>query len=114
MIWLYLGLWLTVKYAFLLWVFFLAVMKLRDIRDVGALVGPIKYPAYAVLGIGWTLDYLFNLGPLTVFYWEKPKERTVSERTGRWALTDAGWRGRFSRFVRLEFLKKADKSGGHD
>lgn len=114
--------WLSIKYSFLLWVYFLAVMKLRDIRDAGQLVGPIKYPALAVLGVGYALDAGVNVFPVSLFVWEWPKwqrgengkrEWTVSDRTYRLKVA-GGWRGRLSAWLRTHFLAKADKSGGHD
>ena len=113
---------LSVVCSFLLWVFFLAVMKLRDIRDAGQLVGPIKYPGYLTLAIGYLLDAIVNVLPLSLIVLELPqwqrdpngkREWTVSERTYR--LKQAGgWRGRLSAYLRTQFLAKADKSGGHD
>ena len=105
--------WLTLKYGFTLWVYFLAVMKLRDVRDDGHLTGPIKYPAYLVLGIGYALDFGFNVTFANVLFWELPKELTVSERTRRHR-DEQTWRGAESRFLRKSFLAPADKSGGHD
>lgn len=114
--------WLCIKYSFLLWVYFLAVMKLRDIRDAGKLVGPTKYPALAVLGVGYALDAIVNTVPMTLLFWELPqwqrgangkREWTVSDRTKRLKLA-GGWRGRLSAWLRTHFLAKADTSGGHD
>ena len=108
--------------SYLLWVFFLSVMMLRIIRDAAQLVGPIKYPAYLTLGIGYSLDAAVNVFPCTLVFWELPRfavqangkrEWTVSERTKRLAQSQ-GWRGAISRYLRVEFLKKADSSGGHD
>lgn len=116
--------WLGLKYSFLLWVFFLAVMKLRDVRDAGNLVGPIRYPAFLVLGIGYALDALVNMTVMFVVLWEQPSitfgkgwwtesEWTVSDRTKRWAQTDT-WRGALCRWLRKRFLAPADSKGGHD
>ena len=110
--------------VFMLWVFFLAVMKLKDIRNAGRLVGPVKGPAYLVLLIGYLLDALCNLLVLTALllelprlkggaHWYKESEWTVSARTKRWALT-ATWRGAFCRWLRTSFLAAADVGGGHD
>lgn len=113
---------LSVVVSFLLWVFFLAVMKLRDIRDAGELVGPIKYPALTALAIGYALDSIVNVFPVSLFVWELPqwqrspngkREWTVSDRTYRLKLA-GGWRGGLCTWLRAQFLAKADKSGGHD
>lgn len=108
---------------FMLWVFFLAVMKLRDIREAGKLKGPILYPAYVVLVVGYLLDAFSNL-LLSIFVLEPPRysgglsnwrkwEWTVSERTKRLALAGA-WRGKFSQWLRTIFMSPADARGGHD
>lgn len=116
MSWLFVA-WLSAKYSFLLWVYFLAVMKLRDVRDAKQLVGPIKYPAFMVLGIGYALDAVVNTFPVSLLVWEWPqwhrREWTVSDRTKRLKLA-GGWRGRFCAWLRTHFLAKADASGGHD
>lgn len=113
---------LSVAVSFLLWVFFLAVMKLRDIRDAGQLVGPIRYPGFAALAIGYLLDAIVNVIPVSLIVLELPqwqrgangkREWTVSDRTYRLKLA-GGWRGRLSAWLRTHFLAKADKSGGHD
>ena len=150
-------LWLVAKWAglgllalYVLWVYFLAVMKLRDIRDAPklydqainspsykgeldgvkrpkGLVGPIKYPAYLVLVIGYLWDAFCNLGPMSLFLLELPQlqlrqglqgffkesEWTVSARTKRHA-KEATRRGALSRWMRTIFLAPADLKGGHD
>ena len=127
-------LWFLAKWAglsllalYVLWIFFLAVMKLRDIRDAGKMGGPIKYPAYTVLVIGYAWDAICNLGPMTLLLLELPRltfdqglrgfikqsEWTVSARTKRWAKTDT-WRGKISRTMRGDYLAMADLKGGHD
>jgi hypothetical protein len=114
---------LVLKTFFMLWVFFLAVMKLRDIRDAGALVGPIKYPAYAVLAVGYLQDAFGNL-LLSFFVLERPQytgglanwrkwEWTVSDRTKRLALVGA-WRGQLCQWLRTVFMAPADSSGAHN
>lgn len=105
----------SVAASYLLWVMFLAVMKLRDIKDAGKLGGAIKYPAYLTLAIGYVLDALVNIVVLTVLFLELPHELTVSERTKRLALTEPdAWRGKFSQWLRTHFLSAADNKGGHD
>ena len=99
--------------SFTLWVFFLAVMKLRDVRDSGKLNGQAKYPAYLVLFIGYILDFVVNMIPATVVFLEIPQELTVSERTKRHR-DEPTWRGAMSRWLRKGFLSIADTSGGDD
>ena len=104
---------ISVSACFLLWVFFLAVMKLRDVRDAGKLNGPAKYPAFAVLFIGYALDFAVNMILATIMFFELPRELTVSERTKRHR-DEQTWRGAMSRGLRKGFLAIADNSGAHD
>ena len=104
---------ISVAACFLLWVFFLAVMKLRDVRDAGKLNGQAKYPAFVVLFIGYAMDFAVNMIPATILFFELPRELTVSERTKRHR-DEQTWRGAMSRWLRKGFLAIADISGGHD
>lgn len=108
-----LAVWLCVKCSFLLWVFFLAVMKLRDVRDAGKLNGQAKYPATLVLCIGYALDFAVNMVPATILFLELPRELTVSERTKRHR-EEQTFRGSISRWLRKGFLAIADTSGAHN
>jgi hypothetical protein len=115
-----------VSASYMLWVFFNAVMNLRDMRDRGVLVGPLRYPAYFTLGVGYALDAFVNCTVIFVVLWEQPSiqfgkgfwkesEWTVSERTKRWATTQPNtWRGKLCQYLRKYFLGPVDKSGAHD
>ena len=106
----------SVVVLYLLWVHFLAVMKLRDIRDDGKLVGPLKSAGYTLLGIGYLLDFVGNLAfSIVMLNPHGVLHRTVSEHTKRLALDEPdSWRGKFSIRLRKIFLAPADKSGEHD
>lgn len=107
---------IVVLVLYSLWVHFLAVMKLRDIRDEGKLVGPLKYFGFTVLFIGYAFDMISNvifsvlmLNPPGIMY------ITVSAHTKYLALNESDyWRGKVSLWLRRVLLAPADKSGGHD
>lgn len=111
--------WLLLTFFITLWVYFLAVMNLRDARNRGALVGWVRVPAYMVLFRGLLHDFAAQL-VLCVLLWSKPprKERfpwiesTVSAHVKRLVLGPNGWR----RWVALRFteaLAPFDVTGKH-
>ena len=126
--------------GFLLFVFFAAVMCLRDARDRGALTGPLKKIGYLVLAIGYSLDFIAQMTVATAIFFELPPvkwftpawsfkllggtfgfswlrlpavEPTVSDRTKRLKLTGTGWRQARAIWWRVNILGPLDTSGGH-
>lgn len=126
--------------GFLLFVFFAAVMCLREARDRGALTGPLKKIGYLVLAIGYALDFTAQMTVATALFFELPPvtwftpawsfklagraigfgwlrlpavEPTVSERTKRLKLTGTGWRQARAIWWRVNILGPLDTSGGH-
>jgi hypothetical protein len=103
---------------YLLWVHYLAVMHLRDVRDDGRAdaskaMTPFAYKCgLVVLFIGELLDLAGEL-LCTFIFVDLPRELTVSGRVKRLCLT-TGWRGSFARWFRDNFLSKFDRKGGHD
>ena len=105
----------------MLWVFFLAVMHLRDARDEGLLTGPVVAPAYFVTAIGYLLDVLVQVTLACLAFWELPPKRptfpwfepTVSNRLERWSQKDRSLRQRFAAALRKQALSRFDKRGGH-
>jgi hypothetical protein len=109
---------------FLTWVFFLAVMRLREMRDAGKLafkVSPVLCVfAYVALIIGLILDVLVNYIVATIVLMElpKPKELLTTARLCRWYhTTDTSW---YTRTVRIRFVRfgqimldSADTDGKH-
>lgn len=83
-----------------LWVLFLAVMKLRDARDAGTLRA--RTPAYClglfVLAIGYAVDALVNLTGATLLFLELPRELTVTARCKRLSPLPT-WRGAVARWL---------------
>lgn len=98
--------------AWLLWVFFLAVMHLQERRDAGTL-GPIAYRlGVPVLLVGYALDFAVNVSVCSVLFLEPPRETTVTARLKRHASKET-WRGRIARFLAAHLLDAFDPSGRH-
>jgi hypothetical protein len=114
--------WWSLAAVPLLWVFFLAVMHLRDAKDDGQLTGPIVGPAYLVLAVGYMLDVLVQFTWASAWFRELPPRRagfpwlelTVSTRTKRWAATEANtFNKRTSVALRKHALSRFDRTGRH-
>lgn len=105
--------------AWLLWVFFLAVMLLKQHK--ADLRGWVLWLAYSTLLVGWVFDFVVQVTVATALFLELPQELTVSGRVKR-LTTGQGSRFALSRrwaeIVALVFrdrlLKPFDASGGHD
>lgn len=95
-----------------LWIHFLAVMALLDARNRGVLTVAAKVPGYPVLGVGLVLDFLGNLLASFLFL-EPPLELTVSSRIARHCTESTGWRQSVALWIRANWLKPFDRSGGH-
>ena len=57
---------------------FIAIMRLRDMRDSGELAKlhwSVTWAAYALLNIGLVFDMLLNLVPMSVLFFELPHIR---------------------------------------
>ena len=90
---------------------FLAVMKLRDARDLGTLRGlnwTVIWLAYSFLFIGLIMDALLNWIVLTVFFVEWPCEMLSTMRVKRLKNTTTGWRQRLAAWLCANFLTPFD------
>jgi hypothetical protein len=115
---------ISVALIFITWVFFLAVMRLREMRDAGKLAFKVNailcVCAYVALIIGLVLDVLVNYIVATIVLMElpKPKELLTTARLCRWYhTTDTSW---YTRSVRMRFVRfgqamldSADTDGQH-
>lgn len=99
-------------WTWLLWVFFLAVMHLRERRDAGQLSRVSYACGVPVLIVGYALDFAVNVTVCTVLLAELPHETTVTARLKRHK-DDAGWRGRVARWVAAHLLDAFDPDGKH-
>lgn len=102
----------------LLWVHYLAVMKLKDMLAAKALRPvPKWFGVYVVLPIGYTLDWLGNLIASVIFLDPpaKPLE-IISPRLQRYLDADphlTTWRARWAWAFAETWLNDADQPEGH-
>lgn len=102
----------SVFWTWVLWVFFLAVMHLREARDAGKIPRFAYPPAMATLFVGYLLDFAVNVVVLTIVMLELPHETTVTTRLKRHK-DDGNWRGRIARWVAAQLLDPFDPDGKH-
>lgn len=95
-----------------LWVFFLAVMNLKRVRDEGKLSKWALRFGYPVLFIGLVLDIAVNWLVVTILLLELPKESTVTARLKRHNRESTGWRKAVVSFFE-PLLDPFDPSGDH-
>lgn len=94
-----------------LWVFYLAVMNLKRVKDAGNLPKIALVLGTPVLIAGWILDFVLNVTVMTVVLLELPREKTISERLHRHNRTD-GWRKKVAQWFE-PLLDPFDPSGNH-
>ncbi len=95
-----------------LWVFFLAVMRLQQVRDTVGLTFWCKVFGYPVLFVGLALDFLCNVFVLSLVLLEIPKEGTVTARLKRHNQGPDGWRKSVAKWAE-QLLDRFDPSGDH-
>lgn len=95
-----------------LWVFYLAVMNLKRVKDSGGLTPWGLRFGIPVLLAGWLLDVLVNWLVVTVILLEWPKEATVTARLKRHKQDSSGWRLKVVQFI-APLLDPFDPSGNH-
>lgn len=81
-----------------LWIYYLAVMNLKRVKNLGLLHGYAKIFGAGALIIGYLLDAYLNIVLFTILSGRLPRELTVSERlkkynreTGTWGKKLAVW-----------------------
>lgn len=99
--------------AWVLWVFFLAVMCLQGARDAKKLTPWNTRIGYSVLVVGWVIDFLVQVTLAALLFWELPRELTVSGRVKRLIDGGNGWRRAVAIWLRDHFLKPFDPTGRH-
>lgn len=107
--WTYLG--YSALAFWLLWVFFLAVMKLDEEKH--RMHGAVKVVGYFTLAVGLVIDFIVQVLPATILWLELPRELTVSGRVKRLCATGHGYRYNLAIWFRNHLLAPFDKSGGH-
>jgi len=96
---------------FLLWVFYLAVMKLWLVKRKDGLNWQSKVLGYPVLFIGYLLDFNANVGVMTLVLLEIPRETTVTARLQR-HMKGTGWRRKVAGWFE-PILDPYDPTGNH-
>ncbi len=106
-----------VAYSLLLmnftWIFFLAIMHLRDAKDTGTLTGFAKWLGYFNLFIGLILDVLVNWLPMTVILLELPHECLTTARLSRHIKDGSGWRKTLALWFCRNLLSTFDSTKRH-
>ena len=103
---------ITIASVYLLWVHYVAVMRLMQVRDAGHLTAAMKAIGYPALFVGLLLDLIVNTFVATLIFLELPKEWTVSARLTRHS-DGSGWRQRVAVAIRTALLDNIDPNGVH-
>jgi len=103
---------ITMLCVYLLWVHYVAVMRLMQVRDAGNLTTAMKAIGYPALFVGLLLDLIVNTFVATLIFIELPREWTVSARLTRHS-EGGGWRQRVAVAIRTALLDNIDPNGVH-
>ena len=93
-----------------LWVFYLAVMNLRQAK--GKLSKAVLVIALPILGIAYAIDVLVNVLLATILFVDLPREWTFSNRLERY-LDGSDWRAAAALWIAVHMLDPFDPSGSH-
>jgi hypothetical protein len=98
---------------YILWIFYLAVMNLQRVRDLGLLHPVVKKLAYPILIVGVLLNILLNITILTILFLDVPREWTISKRLNRYMTQPvANWRSKAAKIFEY-LLDPFDPDGDH-
>lgn len=103
----------SIPAIWVLWIFFTAVMRLKQVRDEGKLTTAMKVLGYPLLAVGLVLDVLVNVLIGSVLFLEIPQELTLSARLWRLSNGEPGYRQKVSFWIRINLLDAIDPSGVH-
>lgn len=96
----------------LLWVCYLASMKLKE-DFFSKTITPIAfYPGLIIIGFSYAVDFTVNLTVCTVVFLEFPREWTVTARFNRMHGQSA-WGRMVTEFIAKNFLERYDPDGYH-
>lgn len=98
--------------TYALWVFYIAVMNLKRVRDAGQLSRFAAVLGYPILFVGLLLDLIVNVVVMTPLLLELPQEMTVTARLKRHHAESDGWRLAVVLFLE-PILDPFDPSGDH-
>lgn len=105
-------LWLAAS-PWLLWVFYAAIMRLKQVRAAGGLTLAMKVFGYPALVVGLAIDFIVNLVIGSLVFAERPREWTLSGRLWRLSQTGTDWRQRWALAIRVALLDAIDPTGMH-
>jgi len=97
---------------YILWIFYLAVMNLKRVKDAGLMTKTAMVFGYPILLAGWLIDFIINAMVLTLILLEWPKEMTVTARLKRHNASSTGWRKAVAVWFE-PLLDPYDPSGDH-
>jgi hypothetical protein len=95
--------------AFIVWIYFLAIMDLKKARNAGTLTNTSQKLGYIALLIGYLLDFIFNITS-SILFLEPPRELLFTARVSR-HISEPGYRGTLARWACSNLLEPFDK--GH-
>lgn len=89
----------SVAALFILWLLFVVVMTMEQLRDAGRLSPGMIQAGEAIAAVGLVWDVLCNVLVASVIFLEPPSEATVSARLRRLVAGDpAAWRTQLARW----------------
>jgi len=97
---------------YLLWIFYVAVMAIKRVRDEGKLTKLALVMGMPVLIIGLLLDFIVNVFVMSLLLLEPPRETTVTARLKRHHKESDGWRLKIVLFFE-PLLDPYDPDGDH-
>jgi hypothetical protein len=78
----------------ILFVFYLAIMNLKNARDDGKITKIVYGVALPIETIGYLIDFYFNVVPFSIIFLEPPQEWVVTARLQRHVSHSTGWRNK--------------------
>lgn len=96
-----------------LWLHYVAIMRLKMVRDAGKLTPAAKVFGYPALFVGLLLDLIVNTFVGSIVFAEMPREWTLSARLTRLSGGEPGWRQKRAERIRMALLDDIDPSGIH-
>jgi hypothetical protein len=96
--------------AWVLWVIYTAMMRLKQVREAGKLTLAMKVLGYPVLFFGLVIDFVLNAIPGSIIFLEFPREYTLSERLWRHSQESTGYKQKVAELIRVNLLDAIDPS----
>ena len=98
--------------AWVLWVIYAAMMRLKQVREAGKLTIAMKVLGYPVLAFGLFIDFCLNALASFIFV-EIPREYTLSARLWRHSQESTGYKQKVAEAIRVNLLDAIDPEGVH-